>query len=235
MINLSLDERIANIASQTPESMKLDTKPLKPPYKVGETVQVRINHIVDYGAFAQILQDGKETGYTGLIHKKNISSLYVDEVKDWVYLGQELEARIQEITKDYKINLSVVHLKLKPLEEYNNPFHLLKDVTNFPNEREEESKEENSPVYQEQSATISDVETYSSEDIKEQELQSIYQHLSTSLGILSPKTKQILREMVQEKGVFQTTVAIMEAMQEFEVDLSYHFVKVVQQKLGDGL
>lgn len=230
---MSIDDRIADLASYTPESMKLDTKPLKPPYKVGERVQVRINHIVDYGAFAQILQDGEETGYTGLIHKKNISTFFVTDVRDWLYLGQELEAKIQDITKDYKINLSVIHLKLKPLEEYNNPFHQLKTDWIPAIETTEESS--SSPALQEQSATEEEAQPNKTSDLMEKELEAIYQHLGTTLGILSPKTKQIIRNLIKEKGVFQTTVAIMEAIQDFEVDLSYHFIKEVQKKLGDGL
>lgn len=233
---MSIDDRIADHASQIPDSMKLDTKPLHPPYKVGDTVFVRVNHIVEYGAFAHILDvNGKETGYSGLIHKKNISPLFVEYVDEWTYNGHELEARIQEITKEYKINLSVVHLDLKPLKEYNNPFRQLKTKSYFPQERHGTEKIEQTEFSVQEETTLSEVDHNSSGWITEQEIQSIYQHLGYSLGILSPKTKNAIRKLVQEKGVFQTTVAIMEAMQDFEVDLSYHFMREVQKKLGDGL
>ncbi|WP_044640195.1 S1 domain-containing protein [Risungbinella massiliensis] len=235
---MSIDDRIADHATQIPDSMKLDTKPLHPPYKVGDTVPVRVNHIVEYGAFAHILdENGKETGYSGLIHKKNISPLFVEHVDEWTYNGHELEARIQEITREYKINLTVVHLDLKPLKEYNNPFRKLKTKnSHFPPERHESEKMEQTEYSaQEQIDTLSEVDLNTSGWVMEQEIQSIYQHLGYSLGILSPKTKKQIRKLVQEKGVFQTAVAIMEAMQDFEVDLSYHFIKEVQKKLGDGL
>jgi polyribonucleotide nucleotidyltransferase len=77
-------------------------------YKQGDTVEVEIYRIENYGAFAKILEDGQETSKEGLIHISNLKKERVEKVQDVVNIGDLVTAHVKEINDKGQINLSLV-------------------------------------------------------------------------------------------------------------------------------
>lgn len=89
-------------------------------YHVGDTVEVKIERLVPFGAFAQI-----ELGLEGLIHISQISHKRVGNPSEVLKVGQYVNVKIMEIdTEKKKIELSMkeleepeIDLKAEPAKE----------------------------------------------------------------------------------------------------------------------
>ena len=77
-------------------------------YKVGDVVEVKIERIVPFGAFAQI-----ELGLEGLIHISQISHKRIGNPSEVLKVGQYVNAKIMEIDAEKK----KIELSMKELEE----------------------------------------------------------------------------------------------------------------------
>lgn len=205
----SLDERIAEFNEQT---SLVTSQKVPPPYEVGDYVDVTITHIASYGAFVD-LDDGE---WSGLIHIKNIANQYIEDIHDFFQVGDRVEAKIIRIHKDFRIELSTLHLDLKS----NNKFTPI-PVSSLHHLKENMSVGEQ--VYQDKNERSTE------------EIQKIYNYLSQVVGILSPDSKEKVQKLVNEKGVFTFTIALVEALKVFEADLSYYLVKEIEMKLRDDL
>lgn len=81
-------------------------------YKVGDVVEVKIERIVPFGAFAQI-----ELGLEGLIHISQISHKRIGNPSEVLKVGQYVNAKIMEIdTEKNKIELSMKELEEPELD-----------------------------------------------------------------------------------------------------------------------
>jgi len=92
--------------SESKEKEKIVSK-----YEIGDTVTGTITGIVDFGVFVKL-----EEGLEGLIHISEIDWGLVDDPRNFVKVGQNIEAKIIEI-KDGKISLSLKQLKTNPWTE----------------------------------------------------------------------------------------------------------------------
>ncbi|MDT9587290.1 MAG: polyribonucleotide nucleotidyltransferase [Candidatus Arsenophonus melophagi] len=70
--------------------------------EVGRTYQGKVSRIVDFGAFVTIA-GGKE----GLVHISQIAEKRVEKVIDYLYLGQEVPVKVQEIDRHGRVRLSI--------------------------------------------------------------------------------------------------------------------------------
>jgi general stress protein 13/S1 RNA binding domain protein len=211
----AVDQNIAKLSRKTPDNLKLHVQPVLPPtYKKGERLQARIQHIVPYGAFAEIL-DGKHL--QGLIHIKHISDTFITDIHDWLEIGQELEVEVIEITSDNKIGLSVTHLQLKPLKEIKQGAfaNQLQNLV-LPNKLEAQDKIEFPQETNE-------------------ELDKIYNYLEKHLGCVSSASKKIIETLVKEQGIFTFSMVMIDTLKQFHLDMSLLFVKEIQKKMRDGL
>jgi len=77
-------------------------------YNVGDSVEVKIERLVPFGAFAQI-----ELGLEGLIHISQISHKRVGNPSEVLKVGQYVNAKIMEIDTEKK----KIELSMKELEE----------------------------------------------------------------------------------------------------------------------
>lgn len=81
-------------------------------YEVGQTVDAKIVSITNFGAFAQIIP-----GIDGLIHISQIADQRVNNVNDFLTVGQTVQAKITECDYDKKrVSLSIRAL-IAPAEE----------------------------------------------------------------------------------------------------------------------
>ncbi|MEC8190677.1 MAG: S1 RNA-binding domain-containing protein, partial [Verrucomicrobiota bacterium] len=72
-------------------------------YKIGDVVKGKATKITNYGAFIELDND-----IDGLVHISQISEERIEAIKDVIYEGAEVEARVIKIDKDERrIGLSI--------------------------------------------------------------------------------------------------------------------------------
>lgn len=84
---------------------------------IGEVLEAEVFKITDFGAFVKLSQNRR-----GLIHISQIAEDYVKNVSDHLKVGDKVKARVVQVTKDGKIDLTLKDLKL--------------DANSFPRNRE---------------------------------------------------------------------------------------------------
>jgi small subunit ribosomal protein S1 len=78
-------------------------KAIEAKYKIGDMVRGKVSKIATFGAFVAL--DGE---IDGLVHISQISEDRVDKIKDYLKVGQEIEARVIKVDKaERRIGLSV--------------------------------------------------------------------------------------------------------------------------------
>lgn len=80
-------------------------------YSVGQTVKGKITGVVDFGAFVEFGENME-----GLVHISEIAWQRIDNPRDYIKVGDEVEAKIIEI-EGSKISLSIKALKTDPWKE----------------------------------------------------------------------------------------------------------------------
>lgn len=74
--------------------------------EVGQVVEGKVVKITRFGAFVEL-----EDGTQGLIHISQISHNYVKNVEDYLKVGEVVKARVKEVKKDGKVDLSLKSLE----------------------------------------------------------------------------------------------------------------------------
>ncbi|MBI2414322.1 polyribonucleotide nucleotidyltransferase [candidate division WWE3 bacterium] len=70
--------------------------------KAGEVFTGTVEELAPYGAFVEILP-----GKTGLLHISEISNEFVAQIEDVLQVGQQVEVKVLEVTRDGKYSLSM--------------------------------------------------------------------------------------------------------------------------------
>lgn len=89
------------------EAVKEDMQELFTKLKVGDVVRGLVTGVIDFGAFVNV------QGIEGLIHISEISWERVEDPRDYVKVGQEVEAKIIGIDKD-RLSLSLKQTQEDP-------------------------------------------------------------------------------------------------------------------------
>lgn len=80
--------------------------------EVGSIVNAKITGITNFGAFAELPR-----GKRGMVHISEISSDYVENISDYVSIGQKVKVKILSIGEDGKISLSIKKASEKKREK----------------------------------------------------------------------------------------------------------------------
>lgn len=75
-------------------------------FQVGQVVEGKVVKITNFGAFVE-LSDGTQ----GLIHISQISRNFVKNVSDYLRVGEVVKAKVREVKKDGKVDLSIKELE----------------------------------------------------------------------------------------------------------------------------
>jgi small subunit ribosomal protein S1 len=89
------------------EAVKDDTQELFSKLKVGDAVKGVVTGVIDFGAFVNV------QGIEGLIHISEISWERVEDPRDYIKTGQDVEAKIIAIDKD-RLSLSLKQMQEDP-------------------------------------------------------------------------------------------------------------------------
>ena len=74
--------------------------------EVGSILEGKVTGIMKFGAFVD-LPDGK----SGMVHISEISNTYVENVSDFLTVGQEVKVKVISINENGKIGLSIKKLE----------------------------------------------------------------------------------------------------------------------------
>lgn len=71
-------------------------------FEVGEILVGKVTGLTNFGAFVE-LPEGK----TGMVHISEVSTAYVNEIRDHLTEGQEVKVKVLSISEEGKISLSI--------------------------------------------------------------------------------------------------------------------------------
>ncbi len=71
---------------------------------VGAILDGKVTGITKFGAFVAL-----PGGRSGLVHISNISNSYVNDINDFLSVGQEVKVKVMNIDQSNRINLSIKH------------------------------------------------------------------------------------------------------------------------------
>lgn len=70
--------------------------------EVGSIVKGKVTGIAAFGAFVEV-----ERGVTGLVHISEVSTEYVDDIKNYLKVGQEVSVKVISVEDGGKMSLSI--------------------------------------------------------------------------------------------------------------------------------
>ncbi|WP_240377876.1 S1 domain-containing RNA-binding protein [Bacillus piscicola] len=80
--------------------------------EVGSKLQGKVTGITHFGAFVE-LPDGK----TGLVHISEVADKYVEDINQFLSVGDEVTVKVMKVEDDGKIGLSIRKAQERPKEE----------------------------------------------------------------------------------------------------------------------
>jgi len=110
-VNIDIDDEtsVVSVAAQTVEDLERAVKLINSLVKdieVGEIYEVKVEKIVNFGAFCEIAP-----GKSGLIHVSELSDEFVKEVEEFLKLGDVIKAKVIGVDPQGKIRLSLKQAK----------------------------------------------------------------------------------------------------------------------------
>lgn len=78
-------------------------------FVVGAILEGKVTGITKFGAFVAL-----PGGKSGLVHISNISDSYVNDINDFLAVGQEVKVKVMNIDQNDRINLSIKHAQPSP-------------------------------------------------------------------------------------------------------------------------
>jgi general stress protein 13 len=84
-------------------------RPLRPPYKINDIIEVKVDHIKDYGVFC-ITQDEYE--YKGLLHISEIKDIFISDANDYFEIGEIIKAKVI-LAQPERLNFSTREMKIQ--------------------------------------------------------------------------------------------------------------------------
>lgn len=88
-------------------------RPMKPPYKHNDILEVRVDHIRDFGVFCYTCD---EYEYKGLIHISEIKDIFVSDANDYFSVGDIIKVKVMMATAN-RLTFSTRDMKLQPKSE----------------------------------------------------------------------------------------------------------------------
>ncbi|SFQ20369.1 S1 domain-containing RNA-binding protein [Salibacterium halotolerans] len=78
----------------------------------GSKVQGKVTGITNFGAFVEL-----PGGKTGLVHISEVADKYVENINDYVSVGDEVTVKVMKVEDDGKISLSIRKAVDRPKED----------------------------------------------------------------------------------------------------------------------
>lgn len=73
--------------------------------EVGKVYEGKVTGITKFGAFVDVVVDGKKQ--TGMVHISEVSSTFVNEIKDHLQEGQTVKVKVLSVSEEGKVSMSI--------------------------------------------------------------------------------------------------------------------------------
>lgn len=196
---MSLDDRIYQHLEETS---------LVPQLEIGSRVECEIVSHSPYGAYARVEAYSKDI----LIAKAHISREFVEDTKDYLDIGQKIEAEVVHGKNGHPYSLSLLHHNL--VKQEREEFSPLAKLKEFP--------------------SIESLPTCKPDSPYEKDLKQITEYIHQITGVVSPQAKEVIERLVEEHGVFPLAMSLNRVKEEFQVDISYYFAKELEKSVKKG-
>lgn len=80
--------------------------------EVGSKVQGKVTGITNFGAFVEL-----PGGKTGLVHISEVADKYVEDINQFLSVGDEVTVKVMKVEDDGKIGLSIRKAQERPKEQ----------------------------------------------------------------------------------------------------------------------
>lgn len=208
---------------------------VRPPYEVGQTIQVKAYRIMKFGVFCHTLDDQK---YSALLHISEITGGHISDIEEYFEVGDEFEAIVKAIKEEnnsgikvYKLELSTKSFNPKPKSE--RPFNQLAAIRDQLGDGAEEMNNKVVTVIKSPKKDNGQENHAFSQYPKD--IRKMLTFIENTCGMVSQESRERVVKIAEEYGVFLTTKAMIEAEEEFSRDLSHHFLNEVEKRIGDDL
>ncbi|MER2007925.1 MAG: S1 RNA-binding domain-containing protein [Psychrobacillus sp.] len=209
-VTMSLDESIEEFSKKGYVS-----KSARGEYKVGETIEIQVISISDFGVFGKTKE-----GFEGLIHISQIAREFVDAPEDYFYVGEKVDVKIIRFEGD-KLSFSTRAIGGK--NKINPAFKDL--VKNKVKKIEPKNEEVASAI---EPTIAKNVSSISNDDIEN--ISNFIKKYSD--GRISDKAYSDIESIVSNFGVFKTTMLLMDIVK--ELDISSMITEMVKNRLEGG-
>jgi predicted RNA-binding protein with RPS1 domain len=205
---------------------------VKDAHKIGETIEGEVVSVREFGAFVKTTK-----GFEGLIHISQITKEFVTLPEDFFYVGEKVKAKVLRYDGD-KLSLSTRAIggksRLNPaLKELANAKIEPKEVKveqpklapTFDKPKVEPPKVEEEPKV----AEIPKPTTSFGSNDRDNIISFIKRYSDNNV---SPKALGDIQDLINNYGVFQTTISLMETVR--DLDISSFITEMTKERLeGD--
>jgi predicted RNA-binding protein with RPS1 domain len=186
-------------------------------WRVGETVKGIINGFELFGVFVDI------GNTSGLIHMSRVRKgrqISGEDLRRYFRLGDKVEAKIDQVKPDGKLSLATFDTDLPDYWMESNEINPVMAEKLAPIEQ----KVKEAQVFK-KSVSIKD----------ENHLQEIFTFMQSIVGVVSTETKERIKQMVNQHGMFPFMLNMAAVAKDFKVDVGLVFAKEIDAKLRDSL
>ena len=124
---LSVDSEQERISLSIKETLAGPWENIGEKVQVGDVLEGKVQRIVSYGAFVEVLP-----GVEGLVHISRISHDHIGTPEEVLKEGQEVQVKVLDVNEaDERLSLSIKDLTEKPAEQVEEPVELPEESTGF--------------------------------------------------------------------------------------------------------
>lgn len=124
---LSVDPEQERISLSIKETLAGPWENIGDKVQVGDVLEGKVQRIVSYGAFVEVLP-----GVEGLVHISRISHDHIGTPEEVLKEGQDVQVKVLDVNEaDERLSLSIKDLTEKPAEQVEEPVELPEESTGF--------------------------------------------------------------------------------------------------------
>ncbi|MFD0943451.1 30S ribosomal protein S1 [Savagea faecisuis] len=124
---LSVDPEQERISLSIKETLAGPWENISDKVQVGDVLEGKVQRIVSYGAFVEVLP-----GVEGLVHISRISHDHIGTPEEVLKEGQDVQVKVLDVNEaDERLSLSIKDLTEKPAEQVEEPVELPEESTGF--------------------------------------------------------------------------------------------------------
>jgi predicted RNA-binding protein with RPS1 domain len=223
-----IEPKINDEARKTLEALNQQSaRPLKPPYKAGQRFRAEVIEVRKYGA-QMVIQD--QYKYEAFLHVKNLVGHYVTDIHQYINVGDIIDVKIKEVSRDNKIELSSKEYFANRKPNDSKPQPAVNPDASQIAQKLGAVKDKivtQQPVFNE----IEKMETESMmKEYLAREMNQAITFLNSIFGMVSPRAQALALGIVRKHGVFRFTMAVSKVAALFENDLGVHFLREVEKE-----